>query len=261
MKGRIKIYFSDKGYGFITGENGVDYFFHISNVKSNCQITKFLVVEFNIQKENNRKNDSAIDIKVIRSFDKPQFIEIGDTRIKLSNIKNYGLSKGECILKNVQVRKYKRIPNTTPVVKFICKYNYEPAGYADITIEEYNQESKKLRLREIYGLSQDAYDSYHKINPRAYIINPNATYPPVIRDDSIQMLHNDDFLLYYDNLEYLYITTYQNDNYEFYGSGYRLYQETHKEQFKTYYIDQWKYYKGYDLNKIIQELDSYFTKF
>ncbi|WP_296154502.1 cold-shock protein [Ruminococcus sp.] len=28
MRGRIKRFIEDKGYGFITGEDGQDYFFH-----------------------------------------------------------------------------------------------------------------------------------------------------------------------------------------------------------------------------------------
>lgn len=261
MRGRIKRYFSDKGYGFIAGEDGVDYYFHISNVRTAVQITQGSVVEFDVVRANDKKNNKAVNIKIIEVKDRPLFIEIGNTRLKLSNIKNYGIGRSsEKILKSVKVKTYKRSLNKTPIIKFICKYNYEPAGYADITIEEYNTESRKLRIREINGLSSDEIDLYNEINPKAYILNPNATYPPIIRDDKEQMLHREDFVLSYDYLEYVYITTYQNDNYTFYGSGYRVYQETYKKTFDTYYIDVWEYYKGHDLHKIIQELDSYFTK-
>jgi cold shock protein len=37
MTGTIKIVHSDKGYGFIRGEDGKDYFFHRSGLK-NCQL-------------------------------------------------------------------------------------------------------------------------------------------------------------------------------------------------------------------------------
>lgn len=34
MKGTIKNAYPDKGFGFITGENKVDYFFHRSSLKN-----------------------------------------------------------------------------------------------------------------------------------------------------------------------------------------------------------------------------------
>ena len=38
MRGRIKRFIEDKGYGFITGEDGQDYFFHISQVRDMVEI-------------------------------------------------------------------------------------------------------------------------------------------------------------------------------------------------------------------------------
>ena len=46
MNGRIKIYNSDKKFGFILGEDGNDYFFHISNVKFINKPVEGAMVEF-----------------------------------------------------------------------------------------------------------------------------------------------------------------------------------------------------------------------
>ena len=86
MRGRIKRYFSDKGYGFIAGEDGVDYYFHISNVRTAVQITQGSVVEFDVVRANDKKNNKAVNIKIIEVKDRPQFIQLGGTRVKLSNI-------------------------------------------------------------------------------------------------------------------------------------------------------------------------------
>lgn len=41
IKGNIKWYDAKKGYGFITGEDGVDYFVHFSGVKKARHYTGF----------------------------------------------------------------------------------------------------------------------------------------------------------------------------------------------------------------------------
>ncbi|HBF76732.1 cold-shock protein [Clostridium tyrobutyricum] len=88
MKGRIIKYFTEKGYGFIKDENGDDRFFHISNVKTMDPISVGSLAEF--IPDNNTKGLIAVDIKIIEEK-MPKFIVLGDVRIKLSNIKNYGL--------------------------------------------------------------------------------------------------------------------------------------------------------------------------
>ena len=46
MQGVIKWYNKKKGYGFISGEDGEDYFFHFSEVKNNVILDKDVDVEF-----------------------------------------------------------------------------------------------------------------------------------------------------------------------------------------------------------------------
>lgn len=88
MEGRVIKYFNEKGYGFIKDEKGDNRFFHVSNIKSMNQISSGRLVEF--IPSNNEKGLLAIDINIIEEK-APVFLMLGDTRIKLSNIKNYGL--------------------------------------------------------------------------------------------------------------------------------------------------------------------------
>src|SRR5690625_5163973 len=89
MQGRVFKYFQDKGYGFIKDENGNSRFFHITKVKELNDISEGSLVEF--KPEETKKGLSCIDIAVLNE-NKPVFIVLGDNRIKLSNIKNYGLN-------------------------------------------------------------------------------------------------------------------------------------------------------------------------
>jgi len=62
MKGKIKNVNTEKGYGFITGANGVDYFFHQSELQ-NCGIadlTKGREVEFD--DEEGTKGPRAVNV-------------------------------------------------------------------------------------------------------------------------------------------------------------------------------------------------------
>lgn len=87
MKGKIKTYNDKNGFGFILGEDGKDYFFHISKVKSIDNIQRGQTVEFSPAKNEKGLVAENVYIKEIVNF-----IVIGDTRIKVSNIKSYGIS-------------------------------------------------------------------------------------------------------------------------------------------------------------------------
>ena len=46
LKGVIKKYNHEKGWGFIEGEDGYDYFFHVSNIRSGQKVTNNSKVKF-----------------------------------------------------------------------------------------------------------------------------------------------------------------------------------------------------------------------
>ena len=99
MKGRVKMFNQDKGYGFILGDDKYDYFFHVSEVKSMDMPTSNSIVEF--EESSSEKGRKAINIKVVQKFEqKPEFINLGKHRIKINKIKEYSVSKKserECV--------------------------------------------------------------------------------------------------------------------------------------------------------------------
>ena len=65
MKGTVKKFDKEKGYGFITGEDGKDYFFHYSQLvmEGFKTLSDGQEVEFNIV--NGEKGPQATDVKKI----------------------------------------------------------------------------------------------------------------------------------------------------------------------------------------------------
>lgn len=109
MNGFVKMFNNNKGYGFIYSKtDNRDYFFHISDLINSPFISKGDSVEFTPHKNN--KGLIAKNINILFDFDdfddfnefdgfddfdlsnKPEFIILGNTRIKYSDIKNYGIS-------------------------------------------------------------------------------------------------------------------------------------------------------------------------
>lgn len=92
MKGRIKRFFSDRGYGFIIGEDGTDYFFHISQVKDIVEFKNWMRVKFDVA--TGKRGKIAVDIRSVEQNNSPsKFITCGNKNIRLSNIKEYGINR------------------------------------------------------------------------------------------------------------------------------------------------------------------------
>lgn len=93
MKGRIKNYFNERGFGFIIGDDGNEYFFHISDILFSEDPRRGLCVEFSPS----RSPKGLVAQTVYLVFDvKPSstFVSFGNIRLKASNIKDYGISSG-----------------------------------------------------------------------------------------------------------------------------------------------------------------------
>lgn len=85
MNGKVKMYNDEKGYGFIKGEDGNDYFFHCSNLENfEAVVNRGMRVSFTPSQ--NVKGLEAIKITV---FVTPTFIMLDEYRIRLSQIKDY----------------------------------------------------------------------------------------------------------------------------------------------------------------------------
>ena len=89
MKGKIKMFNEEKGFGFVLGENSKDFFFHISEIKSLASVQRGDIVEF-IPTEN-IKGLVAKEIQVLESVAHKNFVSFGTVRIKSSNIQSYGI--------------------------------------------------------------------------------------------------------------------------------------------------------------------------
>lgn len=64
MNGRVKYFSKEKGFGFITSEDNIDYFYHVSDVKDFNLVEYGDYVEFT--PTSNSKGNKAIEIKVIQ---------------------------------------------------------------------------------------------------------------------------------------------------------------------------------------------------
>ncbi|MBQ4353761.1 MAG: cold shock domain-containing protein [Clostridia bacterium] len=88
MRGRVKIFYDNKKFGFIIGEDNYEYFFHISDIVSIDMPTSNSIVDF--EASSSDKGKKAINIKVIQRYEqRPEFINIGRFRIKINKIKEY----------------------------------------------------------------------------------------------------------------------------------------------------------------------------
>lgn len=82
MNGLVKSFNISKGFGFISGEDGKNYFFHISDVKSAKELKEEHIVEFKFYKH--VKGLRAEEIYLKSSFTKQDYAKIGSC---LSNIR------------------------------------------------------------------------------------------------------------------------------------------------------------------------------
>ena len=88
MKGRIKMYNSSRGFGFIAAEDENDYFFYISDVKTIVDIARGMLVTF--EKATGPKGPVAKEIRVTSvPVNQPEFLAIGNTRIRIRDIRDY----------------------------------------------------------------------------------------------------------------------------------------------------------------------------
>lgn len=120
MKGRIKTYKEDKGYGFIIGEDQNDYFFHISGIKSMVQVQVGQIVEF--KPSTNDKGNVAQNIIIdTNAKSNNKMYEIQGKRYRVSNIKEYGIS--EDIIGCSEIIKKETVnPNTVKGIFGLLEY-------------------------------------------------------------------------------------------------------------------------------------------
>lgn len=84
MNGKITTFFEDKGFGFITDENGDNRYFHIIKVTNPELIKKNAEVTF--EPTTNNRGLSAFAIKVLPES---KYIIIANEKIKITSIKSF----------------------------------------------------------------------------------------------------------------------------------------------------------------------------
>ena len=111
MEGIIVRYDSQKGYGFIQYEDG-SIFFHLSSFIDKSFIPEVgMEVYFEVGK--NSKGDMANNITIRRNSNNSKFLKLGDLRVKISTIRNYGISdyKEELVELEKKVERQKQKKN------------------------------------------------------------------------------------------------------------------------------------------------------
>lgn len=225
MQGKIKIYNENRAFGFIIGEDGSDYFFHISEWKSTSAILSGTVVAFTPSESNRGKAAKNITF-VASQATRPIFVLFGHERIKLSNIKNYGISSGAAYFVKVYELRDSVIYGlfNTISIKANCltwtrndlQVREEDWGIHQIKL--YNEDLKQFQtynkkfIRDKNGVVRMINKSDGIIrNSKGTVIGGRGNW--LTGDPGLLLCENDVYKEYQD---YLYLTTYQNSNYQWY---------------------------------------------
>ena len=178
MDGRIKMFNEEKGYGFILGVDSNDYFFHISHVKSVSNLSRGTYVHFT--PSSGSKGLIALEIVPQEATQaRPSFIAFGDVRINISNIKNYGIGK------DVQL--------------FVKVYEHSVSNESSTWNQIFHDRYVWNGLKQPVADIPMHYNRIKNRNGEIKTLGTVATDNDLIRQ----------------KVSYLYVTTYQGDNYRF----------------------------------------------
>lgn len=91
MKGKVKFFNDSRGYGFIYGDDGTNYFVHVSNCKDT--LTSGDVVVFDTGE--NDKGYYACNVRFDKKSNRNNYIDLGGDRIRIGDIKRYKIRTWE----------------------------------------------------------------------------------------------------------------------------------------------------------------------
>ena len=201
MTGRIKMYNNTKSFGFIAGDDEQDYFFHATGLKSEEYPAPGRLVEFS--PDRGPKGPIAKKISIIETkYNRPSFITIGTTRIRLSDIKSYEI--------------------TTDLLHYCTIYDattFQKIGDAPIDEGSYRE---AVGTAKIYDPVQKIY-----IRPNHYRLlqsdGGKLSVDTVWDEQDLHLKHNDMLL----------IRTYQNEEYSLFEDvakrlGIDIYEKMHE---------------------------------
>lgn len=225
MRGRIKRFIEDKGYGFITGEDGQDYFFHISQVRDMVEIKNYMIVNFDIV--DGKKGKNAVNIRVSEQNNRSKFINFGNTNIRLNNIKQYSIHTyfivyGKIFTKTIikkerkgflGIKRIESIPIYKPTSEWYrCYYSLDQKAFTDKIYNEYNGKSI-ADMDEHYNVYNDEMKTIHYRDKNGDIsMDDSVNWKNVKIDMSLPVIG---YLYKFEEKKYLKITTFQRDSYRF----------------------------------------------
>lgn len=208
MKGTVKNYNNEKGYGFIFGDDGNDYFFHVSQLKA-ATTKSGDCVDFTPGK--NDKGLCANNVVLTECAKDSKIIVIGEIRIRVNNIKMYSIVDSRYASVPVYKRR-KEMVHTTGLFgkeKEKNKYYFDFIKYQPTTLERNTYGLNPSTLNGFY-VEEDGeltFNDYGDLNSLEYIVNEIAKRP----DKEILPAKT------------LVITTYQGNQYHFEEAEYDIY--------------------------------------
>ena len=195
MKGIVKFFNDSKGYGFILGDDNKDYFVHVSQTTGHLE--KGVSCTFDIKTE--AKGNQAINVRILDAPEtKTSFVKIGDTSIKASNIKQYGISSTE-MLKIPIYEAYEEKVQLW-VLDFGTTIRYRQTGSF-----RYMEKDTVDYRRDDYNITW-IVPFFVKANGK---IEQKSDYP-MDKQADIEVV----------NCSYLYVTSFQGNNYRFFDYEY-----------------------------------------
>lgn len=226
MQGTINLYKAQKGYGFILGEDEKEYFFHISQVKPSIH----LILGMNVVFEPNKSEKGLFATKIVcPDMETDKFIKLGNVRIKACNIKDYGISSKTSYYQKVYKQEYMY---KTKFIFFKSKtinladtdswYRIDKSRYEKLR----NKEKIFLHILtaekgEYLGKNRDEQGHLY------YVYAPyDGIYDLNIHCSAADMSHSistDDVKA--ETVEYLYITTFQGDHYQFCDESFDIHEK------------------------------------
>lgn len=209
MKGYVRHVNNEKGYGFIEGDDG-DYFFHITNTANKTLPEISSAVTFTPDK--NEKGKLAKDVKVVEAKNN-KFIAFDGVRIKASNIKNYGISSkqtGRDIYQRLYLEGEAKYKTKFTVFLFGERVQVKP-------LDEWYLIAKNT-IKDIKDFATSSYvdkDGLRHFNRMTYKLIKQRDGRIIDGEHLIYLAHEDDFKSEPVYGDYLYVTTFQGDNYTF----------------------------------------------